>query len=200
MWFNLHISTLFDCQRATQVGHTRVQDPSCVLSEPHNLPLRALNDSLVRVSQSSKRSAAIVPQDGDDPHDSCEDHRDPGDIPKTGPPAKPPRTDRVAAVGTMKLPVVRACHRCLTNEAAVSPSLHWSRPGSNRQPLACKASALPIELRPPTGRPCRLRRPASRICRQGAVALSCVLRSWPRTLSRTYRTLTRPCRATRRAR
>lgn len=24
----------------------------------------------------------------------------------------------------------------------------WSRPGSNRQPLACKASALPIELRP----------------------------------------------------
>lgn len=31
----------------------------------------------------------------------------------------------------------------------------WSRPGSNRQPLACKASALPIELRPlgPAGRP-----------------------------------------------
>ena len=25
---------------------------------------------------------------------------------------------------------------------------HWRRPGSNRQPLACKASALPIELRP----------------------------------------------------
>ena len=24
----------------------------------------------------------------------------------------------------------------------------WRRPGSNRQPLACKASALPIELRP----------------------------------------------------
>lgn len=30
----------------------------------------------------------------------------------------------------------------------VSSPLHWSRPGSNRQPLACKASALPIELRP----------------------------------------------------
>lgn len=28
------------------------------------------------------------------------------------------------------------------------PSISWSRPGSNRQPLACKASALPIELRP----------------------------------------------------
>jgi hypothetical protein len=24
----------------------------------------------------------------------------------------------------------------------------WRRPGSNRQPLACKASALPVELRP----------------------------------------------------
>ena len=27
-------------------------------------------------------------------------------------------------------------------------AFNWSRPGSNRQPLACKASALPIELRP----------------------------------------------------
>ena len=27
----------------------------------------------------------------------------------------------------------------------------WRRPGSNRQPLACKASALPIELRPREG-------------------------------------------------
>jgi hypothetical protein len=27
-------------------------------------------------------------------------------------------------------------------------STAWSRPGSNRQPLACKASALPVELRP----------------------------------------------------
>src|SRR5688500_922501 len=25
---------------------------------------------------------------------------------------------------------------------------HWRRPGSNRQPPACKAGALPIELRP----------------------------------------------------
>src|SRR5262249_40846870 len=28
----------------------------------------------------------------------------------------------------------------------------WRRPGSNRQPLACKASALPVELRPPQDR------------------------------------------------
>lgn len=28
------------------------------------------------------------------------------------------------------------------------PIRHWRRPGSNRQPLACKASALPVELRP----------------------------------------------------
>src|SRR5947208_12718991 len=27
-------------------------------------------------------------------------------------------------------------------------SCKWRRPGSNRQPLACKASALPVELRP----------------------------------------------------
>jgi hypothetical protein len=25
---------------------------------------------------------------------------------------------------------------------------HWRRPGSNRQPPACKAGALPVELRP----------------------------------------------------
>src|SRR4030042_1088403 len=29
----------------------------------------------------------------------------------------------------------------------------WRRPGSNRQPLACKANALPVELRPPSLRP-----------------------------------------------
>ena len=35
----------------------------------------------------------------------------------------------------------------------LSPASHegeWRRPGSNRQPLACKASALPVELRPPS--------------------------------------------------
>ena len=31
---------------------------------------------------------------------------------------------------------------------ARSAHADWRRPGSNRQPLACKASALPIELRP----------------------------------------------------
>jgi hypothetical protein len=29
------------------------------------------------------------------------------------------------------------------------PSADWRRPGSNRQPSACKADALPVELRPP---------------------------------------------------
>ncbi len=27
-------------------------------------------------------------------------------------------------------------------------AFQWRRPGSNRQPQACKASALPVELRP----------------------------------------------------
>ena len=30
----------------------------------------------------------------------------------------------------------------------LSPDFQWRRPGSNRQPPACKAGALPIELRP----------------------------------------------------
>ncbi len=32
----------------------------------------------------------------------------------------------------------------------------WRRPGSNRQPPACKAGALPVELRPPVWSPDRL--------------------------------------------
>jgi len=30
----------------------------------------------------------------------------------------------------------------------LTPSEHWRRSGSNRQPLPCKGSALPVELRP----------------------------------------------------
>ena len=38
---------------------------------------------------------------------------------------------------------------CFASEA--SDLTKWSGPGSNRQPLACKASALPIELPPQEG-------------------------------------------------
>lgn len=34
----------------------------------------------------------------------------------------------------------------------VATFAHWRRPGSNRQPPACKAGALPVELRPPNGK------------------------------------------------
>lgn len=46
-------------------------------------------------------------------------------------------------------------HSSSSLQFLVSSLPEWSRPGSNRQPLACKASALPIELRPRSCRPHR---------------------------------------------
>ena len=37
----------------------------------------------------------------------------------------------------------KPCPQCLRTRL-----IEWRRPGSNRQPQACKASALPVELRP----------------------------------------------------
>ena len=44
-------------------------------------------------------------------------------------------------------------------------SNEWRRPGSNRQPPACKAGALPVELRPPFWSPDRLS--VVPVCRSG---------------------------------
>lgn len=45
---------------------------------------------------------------------------------------------------------VLLCYRPTNLSQAVEPILlGWRRPGSNRQPLPCKSSALPVELRPP---------------------------------------------------
>ena len=41
-------------------------------------------------------------------------------------------------------PTKKPCQQCLRARL-----FEWRRPGSNRQPQACKASALPVELRPP---------------------------------------------------
>ena len=38
--------------------------------------------------------------------------------------------------------------RTLRRQIARAKTIEWSGPGSNRQPLACKASAPPIELPP----------------------------------------------------
>ncbi len=58
---------------------------------------------------------------------------------------------------TAPLPIRSHPAQCQSRSAPrdLSPAFHshthqWRRPGSNRQPLPCKGSALPIELRPRT--------------------------------------------------
>jgi hypothetical protein len=41
-----------------------------------------------------------------------------------------------------------SCLPCRTTGPAAGCDRQWRRPGSNRQPPACKAGALPVELRP----------------------------------------------------
>ena len=71
-----------------------------------------------------------------------------------GPRIRPARPVRPAGPWLVR-PVVRSVRtRPAYSSSFLMPVEAWRRPGSNRQPLACKASALPIELRPreyPTG-------------------------------------------------
>jgi hypothetical protein len=55
---------------------------------------------------------------------------------------------RPAATASDPRPLARARQRSATSALPISPNRWWSLSGSNRRPQACKASALPTELRP----------------------------------------------------
>lgn len=67
---------------------------------------------------------------------------------KEQPPSEP-RGFRRRSLRDSELGTVRRRPSAVKGQCPVSsPSFRWSRPGSNRQPLPCKGSALPVELRP----------------------------------------------------
>ena len=65
-----------------------------------------------------------------------------GATPRAGPPALRCNFGAASASLTLRLAWLRQSRR------SVSEGGWWSRTGSNRRPPACKAGALPIELRP----------------------------------------------------
>ncbi len=92
-----------------------------------------------------------------DPDHAREDHHQLHHVPLRGNPTQSPRLDPLAAVRAVVSFNLRG-HRSRYLEEPRPPSRlasgrtrslsWWRRPGSNRQPPACKAGALPVELRP----------------------------------------------------